>query len=569
MPRRRLPVAFALILTLLLPVAVLAQTDAPATQAYALATPLSGGNEIPPGDADGFGYARVTIFPESSELCFSLSVARIGTPSAAHIHEGAAGVTGRIIVPLAAPVPDGLVRGCVSVDRTLLNAIMAAPSNYYVNVHNAEFPDGALRGQLQSDGLSTPSPMGPNPDNAVLDWNLHAANVFINAPGAPIQGVGLVPTVASLHLAMVQGAVYDAVNMIEGGYQPYNAGLPTAPASASKSAAVATAAHHVIVGVVLMTPLSEEIITRLGALLAESIAAAIEADGQAAVADGIAAGEEAAAAMLAARANDGRFGTFAFTPGTEIGEWRPEPPTNIGDPFAWVAQVQPFLVETPSQFRSAGPLDITSDAYAAEYNEVKAFGGPTGASSRTAEQEAMAHFYNVNALELYTRAFRTIAVTEQLTMAEQARLFAMMDMAIADALITTWDDKTIWNFWRPITAIHHGDEDGNPNTAGDPTWMPMLGTPPYPEHPSGYNAVSGAAVHTAIAFFGTNEMAFSLVKLASGETRDFTHFTDMTAESIEVRIYHGVHFRAAEVQAVEIGKDVVDWLVAHYFQPVT
>jgi hypothetical protein len=568
MSRRRLPVVFALILTLLLPVAALAQTSGPTTPAYALATPLSGGNEIPPGDADGFGYARVTIFPETSELCYSLSVARIGTPTAAHIHEGAAGATGRVIVPLAAPVPDGLVRGCVSVDRTLLNAIMAAPSNYYVNVHNAEFPDGALRGQLQSDGLSTPSPMGPNPENAVLDWNLHAANVFINAPGAPIQGVGQVPTVASLHLAMVQGAVYDAVNMIEGGYLPYNEGLPEAPETASKSAAVATAAHHVIVGVVLMTPLSEEIITRLDALLAESIAAAIEVDGQTAVTDGIAAGEAAAATMLAARANDGRFGTFAFTPGTEPGDWRPEPPTNIGDPFGWVAQVQPFLVESPSQFRTAGPLDLTSDQYATEYNEVKALGGPTGTSSRTAEQEAMAQFYAVNALELYTRAFRTIALTEGLTMAEQARLFAMMDMAIADALITCWDDKAYWSFWRPITAIQHGDEDGNPNTIGDPTWMPMLGTPPYPEHPSGYNSASGAVVNAAIAFFGTNDMEFSLVKIGTNETRDFTHFTDMTAETIEVRIYHGLHFRTAEVQAVEIGKNVVDWLVAHYFQPV-
>ncbi len=319
MSRGRLPITFVVILMLLLPVSVLAQSENPNSDAYALATPLSGGNEIPAGDADGFGYARVTVLPATGELCYSLSVSRIGTPTAAHIHAGAAGVTGRVVVPLAAPVPDGLVRGCVSVDRTLLNAIMAAPSDYYVNVHNAEFPDGALRGQLQSDGLSTPSPMGPNPEHAVLDWNLHAANVFINAPGAPIQGAGQTPTVASLHMAMAQGAVYDAVNMIEGGYQPYNEGLPTAPETASKSAAVATAAHHVIVGVVLMTPLSEEIISRLDALLAESIAAAIEADGQAAVADGIAAGEAAAAAMLAARANDGRYGTFAFTPGTEPG----------------------------------------------------------------------------------------------------------------------------------------------------------------------------------------------------------------------------------------------------------
>jgi hypothetical protein len=368
---------------------------------------------------------------------------------------------------------------------------------------------------------------------------------------------------------MVQGAIYDAVNMIDGGYQPYLANLPETPVSASKAAAAATAAHHVLVGVVIVPTLSPAIIDRLDAHLADSLAAATAVDGPEAVADGTAAGAAAAAAMLADRANDGRFVPLALTIGTEPGEWRPAPPAFISDPYAWVARVDPFVLESTSQFRTKGPQALTSGIYAKEYNEVKTLGSID--SVRSPEQEAIAQFFLVNPVEMFNRTFRTISTAEGLTIAEQARLFAMLNMAVADSLINCTDEKVFWSFWRPITAIRLGDEDGNPKTVGDPEWTPMLPTPPYSDHSSGYNCVTGAFMHTAEAFFGKGKMDFSLVRIVPGVpnvTRDYARFTDVIDDTIDARVYQGLHFRTADVQGAKIGKDVARWLDKHYFQPV-
>ena len=296
---------------------------------------------------------------------------------------------------------------------------------------------------------------------------------------------------------MVQGAVYDAVNAIDGGHQPYLAGLPPASPSASPEAAVATAAHHVLVGlgIGLVPALPQVVRDRLDVLYADALAGI--PDG-AAKSDGIAAGAAAAAAMLAARATDGRYVPSSFMVGDSAGEWRPTPPGFVNDPFAWVAGVEPFLLESSSQFRTKGPHALTSGAYAKEYNEVKELGGPdTPDSPRTEEQTAVARFYTANPVELFNRTFRVIAEDRGLTLVEEARLFAMLNMAGADGLISCWNDKAFWSFWRPITAIHEGDNDGNPETVGDSGWTPFIPTPPYPDHPSGYNCVTSSMMHTA------------------------------------------------------------------------
>jgi hypothetical protein len=417
---------------------------------------------------------------------------------------------------------------------------------------------------------SAPAPAAAGPlDTTVLDWNQHAVNALHNAPTAPIPGAGQPPQVSILHLAMVQSAIFDAVNLIDGGYQPYLTDLPPAPESASKAAAVATAAHHVLVGVEFVPPLSPTIVVRLDALWAESIATAISQEGPDAVAAGTAVGAAAAAAMLGARADDGRFQPFSLAIGTEPGEWRPTPPTNISDPFAWVGGVDPFALESTSQFRSKGPNAVTSGAYAKEYNELKELGGSSGSSARSPEQEAIAQFFTANPVELYNRAFRTVAVERGLTPVEQARLFAMLNVAGADALINCFDDKAFWSFWRPITAIRLGDTDGNPNTVGDPAWTPMVATPSYSDHASGYNCVTAAFMYTAEAFFGGGKTPFSLVRIAPGvpnAIRDYERFTDVIADTIDARVYQGIHFRAADVQGAKIGKDVARWLAKHYFQ---
>ena len=407
-------------------------------------------------------------------------------------------------------------------------------------------------------------------ENVVVDWNRHTVEALINAATGEPAGAGQPSPISSLYLAMVHGAVYDAVIMIAGGYQPYLGNLPQAPRSASLAAAVATAAHDVLVGVVLPTPTPPAIVARLDDARDATLAAALAADGQVSVAAGVAAGKVAAAAMLAERANDGRYGPYRFESSDEPGRFRfkpTDPPS--ANRYDWVARVEPFLLESPSQFRSPGPHALTSEAYAQDYDEVKALGGQTG-SARTPAQEALAQFYNVNGAELFNRTFRTIAVDRKLTLVEQARLFAMLSLANADGLITCWADKGHWNSWRPSTAIQLGETDGNPKTVGDPAWAPLLPDPPYPEHSSGFNCIAAAIMHTAKAFFGTDELAFSVVSNAPGApgvTRPYTRFTDLIPDAIDARVYHGVHFRTADVQGAQIGKDVAEWIAARSFQP--
>jgi len=226
------------------------------------------------------------------------------------------------------------------------------------------------------------------------------------------------------------------------------------------------------------------------------------------------------------------------------------------------------MLKRPSQLRTDGPPDVESRRYAREYNEVKQLGSATG-STRSVAQQAIADFYTPNPVELFNRTFRTIAEARDLSVAEEARLFGMLNLAGADALISCWNDKAFWHFWRPITAIQEGDDDGNRRTRGDPLWTPLVGTPPYPDHPSGYNCLTGSMMYTARDFFGTNRMSFRVVKSAAAATpfRDYTRFTDVIEDTIDARVYQGLHFRSADVQGAEIGKEVARWLERHYFQP--
>jgi hypothetical protein len=428
---------------------------------------------------------------------------------------------------------------------------------------------------------------GP-PQSAVLDWNLHAVTALSNPttqptpPLPPIEflGAGETPPVAATQLAMVQGAVYDAVNAIDGGHKPYLTGLPTASPKASKPAAVATAAHHVLVG--LVNPTTRQLVlsqaTRIWLDQTYEASLARIADSKPkereAKLAGIAAGDAAAQEMLRIRANDGRFGSFLFTPGAQPGQWRPTATPPVSDPFAWVARVEPFFVDSSSQFRTAGPHALTGRAYAREYNEVKNYGGngTTTPTLRSPEQVALAGFYTVNPVELFNRTFRVIAA-DKLRLVEQARLFAMLNMAVADSVINCWDDKAFWNFWRPITAIRLGDTDGNPNTVADAGWTSMLPAPPYPEHPSGYNCVTGAFMHTGKIFFGTDRLSFSVERVAPGApnvTRNYERFTDVVKDTVDARVYQGIHFRAGDKQGAAIGMKVAAWLDQETtaFQPI-
>jgi hypothetical protein len=395
---------------------------------------------------------------------------------------------------------------------------------------------------------------------AVRAWNQNAM-AALNAAGQP-------PNVAVLNMAMVQLAVYDAVNAIDGGHEPYLEGLPAASPTASMDAAVAAAAYGVLNGLGRppVPPLPDAVRNNL--LTQYNTALGAIPDGPSKT-EGVNIGAAAALALLEDRDGDGRYVPFPLTVGTEPGQWRPSPPPSSGiDPNSWISEVDPFTMLSTSQFRTPGPRNLNSAAYAHEYDEVKRLGSST--SVRSPDQEAIARFFNVNPVEMWNRTFRTISTTEGLSLVEDARLFAMLDVTAADAIINCWNDKRFHSFWRPITAIREGDNDGNKRTVGDPTWTPLEPTPPYSDHSSGYNCVTGSFMNAGKAFFGTDQMQFSAVRIAANAanvTRDYDRFTDVVDDTIEARVLQGLHFRSADVQGARIGRHVAEWVDENFFHP--
>jgi hypothetical protein len=386
--------------------------------------------------------------------------------------------------------------------------------------------------------------------DSVTQWNLNATNALIGTAGQA-------PPVSILHLAMVHGAVYDAVNAIDGGYQPYLVS-PAASSSYSKDAAVATAAYRVLISIV--PPQQPALLGLYNSSLAGI------ADG-AAKTGGINVGEAAAAAMIVARTNDGRFGPFRFTIGTTPGAWRPVLPMFVNDPNAWLKDVKPFLVESSTQFQTRGPYELTSHQYAKEFAEVKAVGSAAADTTRTADQTLAARYWAEQPAGTWSRIVRTLVAQEGVSTVDSARLFAMVYLTAADAAITVWADKARWSNWRPITAIREADTDGNPATVKDAAWLPLIATPPYPEHPSGHLGLSSSICETLKDFFRGNKMAWTDTNNA-GLSRSYTHFSKAVDEIVDLRVWSGLHFRAADEQSALLGKQVAKYRDKHYFKPV-
>lgn len=383
----------------------------------------------------------------------------------------------------------------------------------------------------------------------VLAWNGHAYDELIRTKSQP-------PPVSMLHLAMVHGAMYDAVNAISGDYQPYLVGLP-AEASDSKDAAAASAAYGVLLH------LLPDRAAPLGALYQASLDAIPDGSAED---GGIEVGEAAAAAMIAARTGDGRFGDPSFSVGTGTGQWRPVAAGLAGNNFAWVGRVEPFVIEDPAQFATPGPLEVDSAEYAAEFDQVKTLGRATG-STRTADQTEQARFWSDHTVAMWTRIFRQLSSSQHLSIDDNARYFAMLYTTGADAVIACFQDKERHGFWRPLTAIRDAGTDNNPATSPDPEWTPLITNPPYPDHPSGANCVTSAFVSTLRDFFGTNRMTFSATHSTLGITRSFTHFSHALEEVRWARMYSGLHFMTADSHGVNLGRDVAKWRNQHAFLP--
>jgi hypothetical protein len=418
---------------------------------------------------------------------------------------------------------------------------------------------------------------------AVTQWNVIAVSTITGVPGPGLPGpAGGAPPASQINMGMVQGAVYDAVNAITPKHhRPYLLNRRFGN-TASDEAAVATAAYLVLKNIVETVPQS---IASFTPAMRAAMLASLETQYNAsknAIPDspfkrmGIAAGTAAAQAMIDARKDDGRFGPSQFVPNADPGYFDPVAPngTTALDPTPWVGGVKPFLMQSSSQFRSAGPLALNSPAYAAEFNEVKALGGDgvVTPSARTATQTYIAKWWQSNPVASWNDVARQLIVRNNLDAADSARLLAMENLAAADAAINTWNDKYHFSFWRPFQAIRRAADDGNPGTSPDLTWTPLL-TAPYPEHPSGHLGEDSSHTSVLRMFFGNApaggyQITSVFVNPGGPATRTFTSFSQALDEIVEARIWAGLHFRNADVQAVQLGTNVANFAAANYFEPV-
>ncbi len=395
-------------------------------------------------------------------------------------------------------------------------------------------------------------------EDPIAAWNQISENA-VKAGKHPLP-------VTSVEFAIVQLAIYDAVESIDGRYEPYYTRVPGA--TGSLSAAAAKAGHDTLVG----------LFPAQSAALDVAYADFLATNGVDPLDPGTGVGAQAAANILALRANDGRFplNSPPFLGSTAIGRWRPTPSLLSGPPptlqpglTPWLASARPFTMHSGSQFRVGPPPDLTSQLWAHDYNETKTVGALTSAT-RTAEQTEIGYFWADSGPLLWQNALRYISGTYLHDTGDSARLFALADAALADAQIACWDSKYYYNFWRPITAIRLGDQDGNPATVVDPDWQPLINTPNFPEYPSGHADVSGAVSHMLRLFFGSDELTFQMTTtspLALQKTRTFTRFSQAEQEVINARVYVGIHYRNSDTTARAQGRRVSNWVFKHYFRP--
>ena len=389
--------------------------------------------------------------------------------------------------------------------------------------------------------------------DVVLDWNAHAAQAIVTIGGQ-------VPPRALIRLAMVHLAMYDAVNAIAGAPFEGYASVPKVDRPASPEAAAVAAAHDVLIA---LFPAQE---ADLDAKYATSLAALPD---DTAKVNGIAVGQRAARAILQARAGDGRDATVTYVPGSGPGIWVPTPPAFLAGQAPETPFVQPFALKSASQFRPDAPFNLASEEWARDYNEVKSLGSAVG-SIRTPEQTDIARFWSDNPPLQWNRAWRAVSIASALGLADNARYFAMLATASADALIACWDAKYFYNFWRPVTAIRAGDTDGNPETAPDPAWLGVIVTPNHPEYPAAHGCFSAASTETLKHFFGTDYISFSMSSAAAGvvdRTRTYARFSDALAEVLDARIFGGMHYRNSTRVGARLGKHVSRFMTKHYFRP--
>lgn len=393
--------------------------------------------------------------------------------------------------------------------------------------------------------------------DAVGDWNLFTAQASATASAPPTLRPG---PAAALDFAMVHIAIHDAVQGYEDQFEPYC--IDILNADGSPVAAISKAAHDVLVN--RFPEQSDTLDDIYSDYLADHD---LEEDDP-----GVAVGQLAAECIIALRANDGSYPDPPpppFMGGDDPGEWRPTPPAFAPGLVPWLGDVTPFALESTDQCHPGPPPDLTSNRYRKDYNEVKKLGS-VNSTDRSDKETDMANFWSANIIQIWSRGLRDIATANIDNIGDSARLFALTYISNADALICAWESKYFFVLWRPITAIQEGDNDTNPKTVGDPTWLPLLVTPPYPAYTSGANNVSGSTTRTLTHFFDTNHMSFSLTSTFNGVTRTrmYKKFSKAADEVVDARILQGIHFRTEDEVGREQGEGAADFAFENFLRPL-
>jgi PAP2 superfamily len=403
----------------------------------------------------------------------------------------------------------------------------------------------------------------------VIDWSNEARRAIVPAGLGGIFGSenygNKFPGEAAVYMGIVHAAIFDAADAIEGGYRPYAIAL-TAPEGSSPAAAIATAAHDVLVGLqpaLGLTVAQQETLDHDYANYLSAIPEGINK------VNGEAVGAQVATAILALRQGDGRdanpqLGQPPFVPPPAgPGVWQPDPASPVLG--LRLPGIRPLALTSASQFRPDGPNPLSSTEYAEDFDQVKELGRSEG-SSRTPEQTIDALFWTDHDIRQWNDAMLRLAVDRQLDLVQTARMLAMAHVSGGDAMIACFDAKYHYWSWRPFQAIPLAGTDGNPATEPDASWRPLRTTPNFPEYPSAHACHSTAVAEALTSFFGTDRVTFSLDSRITGTTREYERFHDVVKDVDRARVLAGFHFRNSDQEGSNLGQKVAHYVVEHYFE---
>jgi membrane-associated phospholipid phosphatase len=380
--------------------------------------------------------------------------------------------------------------------------------------------------------------------NPVIEWNRTLLVILRTAGAQP-------PTIHSTrNFAILHASIFDAVNNIDGAYSPYMVRLSNVSRLASQPAAADRAAHDVLVA---LYPAFQ---TTLDAELQQDLAQIPEGQDKT---DGVTVGQTVAAQILAFRSTDGSNVTPPpFVPGNQPGDYQFTPPNFPTPDFTQWPQVTPFAIARADEFRPGPPPQLTSDEYTKVFNEVMSLGFITS-TTRTPEQTQIGNFWNGNIQDFWNEIAQTAALGHHLSLAHSARLFALMNISLADSTIALFETKYNYRFWRPVTAIQLAGDDGNPNTNPNPNWLPLpTKTAPDPSYPGAHSTISFAGAEVLKFYFG-DQFAFDVTSESlQGAKRHFTSFSAAAQEAGLSRIYAGQHFRTDHIAGKGLGARVAE-----------